>query len=100
MLLHCNAHPFIAAQTGETLKKLNFKVLGHPAYSLDLAPIDYHLFGPLKQDLKRPWVYHGLANYGNGACTTCLSAKNFFFLGHEEDCVVMDKAHQKARDLC
>jgi hypothetical protein len=80
LLLHYNAHPHIAAQTVETLKKLNFKVLEHPTYSPDIAPLDYHLFGPLKQDLKMLWVYHGLTTEGNGACTTCHSAKNVFFL--------------------
>jgi len=32
--------------------KLGFTVLEHPAYSLDLAPSDYHLFYPLKEALK------------------------------------------------
>jgi len=31
--------------------KLGFTVLEHPAYSPDLAPSDYHLFGPLKDAL-------------------------------------------------
>jgi histone-lysine N-methyltransferase SETMAR len=29
-----------------------FEVLEHPAYSPDLAPSDYHLFGPLKNALR------------------------------------------------
>jgi hypothetical protein len=32
--------------------KLGFEVLDHPAYSPDLVPSDYHLFGPL-QDASR-----------------------------------------------
>jgi len=32
--------------------KLGFTVLEHPAYSPDLAPSDYHLFGPLKDALR------------------------------------------------
>ena len=28
-----------------------WEVWCHPPYSPDLAPCDYHLFGPLKQDL-------------------------------------------------
>jgi hypothetical protein len=79
MLLHENACPHTAAQTVETLKKLNLEELEHPLYSPDLAPLNCHLFGPLKQDLKRPLVYHGPATEGNGACMTCLSAQNFFF---------------------
>jgi hypothetical protein len=38
----------ILQNTVETLKKLNFEVLEHPLYSLELTPSDY-LFGPLKQ---------------------------------------------------
>jgi hypothetical protein len=30
------------------IEKFEWKVLPHPPYSLDLAPSDYHLFGPLK----------------------------------------------------
>ena len=35
-----------AAHTVETLKELNFEVLEHLLYSLDLTPFDYNLFGP------------------------------------------------------
>jgi len=31
---------------------LGFTVLEHPAYSPNLAPSDYHLFGPLKDALR------------------------------------------------
>jgi hypothetical protein len=36
----------------EILRHLNFEVLKHPPYSSDLAPSDYHLFGPLKDALR------------------------------------------------
>ena len=52
VLLHDNAHPHTAASTVETLQKLNFEVLAHPPYSPDLAPSEYHLFGPLKEALR------------------------------------------------
>lgn len=52
VLLHDNARPHTAVHTAETLQKLKFKVLDHPPYSPDLAPSDYHLFGPLKQALR------------------------------------------------
>jgi hypothetical protein len=32
--------PHTAAHTVETLKKLNFEVMEHPLYSLDLTPSD------------------------------------------------------------
>jgi len=28
---------------------MSFKCLPHPLYSLDLAPSDFHIFGPLKE---------------------------------------------------
>jgi histone-lysine N-methyltransferase SETMAR len=34
-----------------TLLKLKWDVLPHPQYSPDLAPSDYHLFGPMKRVL-------------------------------------------------
>ena len=36
----------------ETINHLGFEVLEHHAYSPDLAPSDYHLFGPLKNALR------------------------------------------------
>jgi len=42
----------MASQTIETINHLGFEVLEHPAYSPDLAPSDYHLFGPLKNALR------------------------------------------------
>jgi histone-lysine N-methyltransferase SETMAR len=41
------AHGALATQ-----KKLGFKFLDHPPYSLDLAPSDYHLFPGLNKQLK------------------------------------------------
>ena len=52
LLLHENARPHTAIDTLQTLVKLRFTVLEHPAYSPDLAPSDYHLFGPLKDVLR------------------------------------------------
>jgi len=34
-----------------TLQQLGWEVLPHPPYSPDLAPSDFHLFGPLKEFL-------------------------------------------------
>lgn len=52
ILLHDNARPHVAKIVQETLAKKNWEVLHHPAYSPDLSPCDFHLFGPLKRALK------------------------------------------------
>jgi hypothetical protein len=49
LLLHDNARPHTAARTLETLRKLKWEVMEHPAHSPDFAPSDFHLFGPLKE---------------------------------------------------
>ena len=51
LLLHHNARPHTAAHTLETLKQLKWEAMEHPAYSPDLAPSDFHLFGLLKNAL-------------------------------------------------
>ena len=49
--LQDKARPHVAARTMDTIQKLKWNVLSHPPYSLDLAPLDCHLFGPLKEHL-------------------------------------------------
>jgi histone-lysine N-methyltransferase SETMAR len=50
-LLHNNDHPHAAAHTLEAFRQLKWEVMEHPAHSPDLAPSDFHLFGPLKEAL-------------------------------------------------
>jgi histone-lysine N-methyltransferase SETMAR len=38
--------------TIETIRKLKFELLPHSAYSPDLTPSDYHIFGPIKDVLR------------------------------------------------
>jgi histone-lysine N-methyltransferase SETMAR len=52
LLLHDNACPHTAIHTVQTLLKVGFEVLDHPAYSPDLAATNSHLFGPLKDALR------------------------------------------------
>jgi len=52
LLLHDNVRLHTAAHTLETLKQLKWEAMEHPAYSPDLAPSDFHLFGPLKNPLR------------------------------------------------
>jgi len=51
LLLH-DACPHTAAHTLETFKQLKWEAIEHPAYSPDLAPSDFHLFGQLKEALR------------------------------------------------
>ena len=51
LLLHDNACPQSANQTTTMLGSFKWEVLQHPPYSPDLAPSDFHLFGPLKHHL-------------------------------------------------
>ena len=52
ILLQDNARPHTAARTLAKIKDLGWKLLTHPPYSPDLAPSDFHLFGPLKESMK------------------------------------------------
>jgi len=49
--LYENARPHSTNQTTATLRSFKWEVLQHPPYSPDLAPSDFHLFGPLKHHL-------------------------------------------------
>jgi len=51
LLLHDNARPHSAAQTQDLIISSKWEQMGHPLYSPDLAPSDYHLFLHLKKFL-------------------------------------------------
>jgi hypothetical protein len=51
ILQHDNARPHIARLTSQTNKGNIWELLSRPPYSPNLAPSDYHLFGPLKNHL-------------------------------------------------
>jgi histone-lysine N-methyltransferase SETMAR len=53
LLEHNNARPHTSLKTVEHIANLGWTVLPHPSYSLDLAPSDFHLFGPIKDGLHR-----------------------------------------------
>ena len=52
LLLHDNSRPHTAHLTIKTIRQLNWEVLEPLSYSPDLAPSDFHLFGPLKNALR------------------------------------------------
>ena len=43
-----NATPHTANRTKDWFARYGWEILLHPPHSLDLAPSDYHLFGPLR----------------------------------------------------
>ncbi|GFO13490.1 histone-lysine N-methyltransferase SETMAR [Plakobranchus ocellatus] len=49
--LHDNATPHSANLTQQWLQRYGWEILPYPAHSQDLAPSDFHLFGPLKRHL-------------------------------------------------
>jgi len=49
LLQHDNARPHTACSTVATIQNLSFECLPHPPYSPDVAPSDFHTFGPLKE---------------------------------------------------
>ena len=51
LLLHDNARPHTARLTQEKIRQFGWEILQHPPYSPDLAPSDFHLFGPMKKHL-------------------------------------------------
>jgi hypothetical protein len=52
VLLNENARLHTAAYTVDRLRALKFEVLKHPPYSPELAPSEFHLFGPMKEHLR------------------------------------------------
>ncbi|GFR83800.1 histone-lysine N-methyltransferase SETMAR [Elysia marginata] len=51
VLQYNNATPHSAKLTQQWLQRYCWKILPHPAHSLDLSPSDFHLFGPLERHL-------------------------------------------------
>lgn len=50
LLQQDNARPHTSRAKTDAIAPFGFTVLSHPAYSLDLAPSDFHLFSKLKED--------------------------------------------------
>jgi histone-lysine N-methyltransferase SETMAR len=81
LLFHDNAWLHTATATVQTVQWLGFELLPHPRYSPDLAPSDYHIFGPLKETVHS----HRFRSHGDvqQAVQTWLreQPKSFFFEG-------------------
>ena len=46
LLQHDNARPHTSLKTREVISSFGWTTISHPPYSPDLAPSDFHLFGP------------------------------------------------------
>jgi hypothetical protein len=51
LFLHGSAWPHASLHICETITKMGWTVLPHPAHNPDLAPSNYHLFGSVKDTL-------------------------------------------------
>jgi histone-lysine N-methyltransferase SETMAR len=52
LIQHDSACPHTSLWTQEAIAKFGWTVLPHSPYSPDLAPSDFHSFGPLKDTLR------------------------------------------------
>ena len=52
LLQHDNARPHTNLKTREVISSFGWTTILHPPYSPDLAPSDFHLFGPFKESLR------------------------------------------------
>jgi histone-lysine N-methyltransferase SETMAR len=52
LLQHENAWPHTARSTAATIQDPSFECPPHPPYLPDLAPSDFHVFGPLKESFR------------------------------------------------
>ena len=52
LLQHDDVRPHTSLKSVEHTASLGWTVLPHPPYSPDLAPSDFHLFGPMKDGLR------------------------------------------------
>jgi len=93
LLFHNNARLHTAAHTLETLKQLKWEAMEHPAYSPNLAPSDFHLFGPLKNARR-----FSCDDDVNAAVYQWLRAqpKTFFADGNKKLVGRWEKMHRKA----
>ena len=79
LLQHDNARPHTACTTVATITDLHFECLPHPPFSPDLAPSDFHMFGPLREAMGgRSSVL--MKRYATRCMSGCVEYQNNFFL--------------------
>ena len=75
-LQHDNAWPHTARSTVAPIQDLSFECLSHLPYSPDLAPSDFHVFGPLKEAIGGKSFRSNESRWCMSGCA--LSQKTFF----------------------
>jgi len=99
-LLQHNARSHTSLKTVEHIANLGWTVLPHPPYSPDLAPSDFHMFGPMKDGL------HGQHFPSNDphrmSCETVghLCWCRFLRVWHAGSCSSLAKVHSQWWWLC
>jgi hypothetical protein len=92
VLLHQgNVRPHTTRATQERSQELHWKILEHPLYSSDLAPYDFHLFGPLNNQLGEPGYLIRYSDWLQAVRSSVQSSsrgrgKNFLFSTFQTGC--------------
>ena len=77
LLQHDNAWPHTARSAVATIQDLSLQCLPHPPYSPDLAPGDFHVFGPLKEAM---WGKSFRSDESRRCMSGCALSQKTFFL--------------------
>jgi hypothetical protein len=51
-MLHDNTRQHVDSTVQDMLGSVYWMMSDHPPHSLDLSPCDFHVFGPLKKEMK------------------------------------------------
>lgn len=96
MLIHDNATPHSAKVTKELLQKFKWEVWEHPPYSPDLSPCDFHVFGPMKNELAKE-RYNSDEEVKYATNDWCLQTGREFF---KQGISKLVQRYEKCRNLC
>jgi hypothetical protein len=77
-----------------------FEVMKHPPYSPDLAPSDFHLLGPMKENLEGQKVADDNEVMEEVQSWLKAMPKSFFSRGHPQFCGQLDQVCREAGGLC
>ena len=102
-LVHEKARSHTAAHTVDTvdtLRALKFEVLKYPPYIPDLAPSDFHLFGPTKEHLRGQKFADDEVMKAMHSWLKATPKSLFFFRGRPQACGQVGQVCCEAGGLC